>query len=101
MQVFDADPTDAQLAVLPDPGGRSFSLRLEETPGQLTVLPAGYPLGLVVPCALLPLVAVAAYVAYQGMVDGLALGFLAFGCVAAPGLIGLICLLNRHTAAPG
>jgi hypothetical protein len=54
MQVFDAELTDARLAGLLDPKGRSISVGVDDTPERLVAHPRGFPLWFVVVCAVIP-----------------------------------------------
>jgi hypothetical protein len=108
MQVFDAELTDARLARLVDPGGRSVSVEVEDTPERLVARPRGFPLWFVTVCVMIPVSSLTGYVvtkAFQGglhpfEVLGLAAG-LAVGSLAAPPLIGLVWWMNREQVKRG
>jgi hypothetical protein len=104
MQSFDADLTDARLARLVDPGGRSVSVQVEDTPEQLVAHPRGIPLWFVTVCVLVPLGIVSGYLAnkaFQGGLQPFDVFGLALGCLAAPAFIGLIWLLNQEQVKRG
>lgn len=53
-QRFDSEPSEAELAILQDPDGRSISLRITDCAEQLTVSPRGVPLWVWLSCACIP-----------------------------------------------
>src|SRR5262249_33422737 len=99
MQVFDAELTDARLARLVDPGGRSVSVEVEDTPERLVARPRGFPLWFVTVCVVIPVGILTGYLATKAFQAGLhpfeVLG-LAAGYLAAPTLIGLVWWRNRE-----
>ena len=104
MQILHAEPTDAHLAQLIDPGGRSVSVWVEDTPERLVAHPRGIPLGLVTACVVIPVGLLTGYLANKAFQAGLrpfdVLG-LAAGYLAAPTLIGLVWWLNREQVKRG
>jgi hypothetical protein len=104
MQVFDAELTEAQLAVLLDPAGRSVSVQVEDTPERLVAHPRGFPLWFVTVCAVIPVGILTGYLVNQALQQGLhpleVLG-LASGFLAAPSLIGLVWWMNRKLIKKG
>jgi hypothetical protein len=104
MQVFDREPTDAQLAVLLDPAGRSQSVRVADMPATLVAQPRGIPMWFVILCALLPLGVCIAYVvhqvAQQAFVPVDLLGVL-LGVPAVATFIGIVWWVNQKTIAMG
>jgi hypothetical protein len=53
-QRFDVEPSEADLAVLQDPDGRSISLCIEDCAEQLTVSPRGVPMWFWLSCVCIP-----------------------------------------------
>jgi hypothetical protein len=104
MEVFDAELTDARLALLVDPGGRSVSAQVEGTPERLVARPRGIPLWFVTACAVIPVGILTGYLANKAFQAGLqpfdVLGLTA-GYLAVPTLIGLVWWLNREHAKRG
>jgi hypothetical protein len=104
MQVFDAELTDARLALLVDPWGRSVSVQLEDTPERLVAHPRGIPLWFVTACVVIPVGILTGYLAHKALQAGLrpfdVLG-LAAGYLAAPTLIGLVWWMNREQVKRG
>ena len=104
MQVFDAELTDARLARLVDPGGRSVSVQVEDTPERLVARPRGFPLWFVTVCVMIPVSILSGYMATKAFQAGLqpfdVLG-LAAGFLAAPTLIGLVWWMNREQVKRG
>jgi hypothetical protein len=104
MQVFDAELTDARLAGLLDPKGRSVSVRVDDTPQRLVAHPRGFPLWFVVVCAVIPVGTLTAYLVHKALQQPLhpveILG-LACGYLAAPTLIGLVWWMNRKQTRRG
>jgi hypothetical protein len=104
MQVFDAELTDARLAGLLDPKGRSISVRVDDTPERLVAHPRGIPLWFVTACVVIPVGLLTAYLANKALQAGLrpfdVLG-LAAGYLAAPTLIGLVWWMNREQVMRG
>ena len=104
MQVFDAELTDARLALLVDPGGRSVSVQVEDTPERLVGHPRGFPLWFVTVCVMIPVSILTGYMATKAFQAGLHpcdfLG-LAVGYLAAPTLIGLVWWMNREQVKRG
>jgi hypothetical protein len=104
MQVFDAELTDARLALLVDPGGRAVSVQVEDTPERLVAHPRGVPLWFVTACVVIPVGILTGYLANKAFQAGLhpfdALG-LAAGYLAAPTLIGLVWWMNREQVKRG
>jgi hypothetical protein len=101
MQAFDAELTDARLAQLVDPAGRSVSVRVENTPERLVAHPRGIPLWFVTVCVLIPLGIVSGYLAFRGGLRPFDVFGLATGCLAAPTLIGLVWWMNREQVKRG
>jgi hypothetical protein len=105
MPVFDAElTTDARLALLVDPRGRSVSIRVEDTPERIVAHPRGIPLWFVTACAVIPVGILTGYLANKAFQSGLqpfdVLG-LAAGYLAAPTLIGLVWWMNREQVKRG
>jgi hypothetical protein len=104
MHVFDAELTDARLAGLVDPAGRSVSVRVEDTPERLVVRPRGFPLWFVTVCVMIPVSILTGYMATKAFQAGLhpfdVLG-LAAGYLAAATLIGLVWRMNREQLKRG
>jgi hypothetical protein len=104
MQVFDAEPTDARLARLVDPGGRSVSVQVEDTPERLVAHPRGFPLWFVTVCVMIPVSILTGYLATKAFPPGLhpfeVLG-LAAGYLAAPTLIAMVWWMNREQVKRG
>jgi hypothetical protein len=104
MQVSDADLTEARLARLLDPEGRSVSVQAEDTPEQLVAHPRGFPLWFVTACVTVPVGLLTAFLVNKAFQQGLhpleVLG-LASGYLAAPTLIGLVWWMNRAQVKSG
>jgi hypothetical protein len=104
MQVLDAEPTDAQLALLLDPEGQSVSVQVDDTPEHLVAQSCGFPLWLATVCAVIPVGIGTVYLVNKAFQQGLhpfdVLG-LATGYLAAPTFIGLVWLLNREQVKKG
>ncbi len=109
MQEFAADPTDADLAVLLDAGGRAVSLRVQDTPDVLTVGPFGHPRWFSACCVFPPGVGLVVGLAHltDGAVFGplgwaaiLAIG-VAFGCLCAFAVELGVYAANRKMLGPG
>jgi hypothetical protein len=104
MHVFDPELTDTRLALLVDPGGRSVSVQVEDTPERLVAHPRGIPLWFVTVCVVIPVGLLTAYLANKAFQAGLhsyeVLG-LAAGYLAAPTLIGLVWSMNREQMKRG
>jgi hypothetical protein len=104
MQVFDAELTDARLALLLDPEGRSVSVQVDDTPERLVAHPRGFPLWFVTVCAVIPVGILSGYLVNKAFQQGLhpleVLG-LVFGYLAAPTLIGLVWWMNREQVKRG
>jgi hypothetical protein len=104
MQVLDAELTDAQLARLLDPEGRSVSVQVDDTPERLVAHPRGFPLWFVTVCVVIPVGIFTGYLVNKAFPQGLhpfdVLG-LAAGYLAAPTVIGLVWLLNREQVKRG
>jgi len=107
MQVFDTEPTDAQLAVFmkPECGSiNAINVRTVEQPGRLIVQPRAVPLWFLMPWILLPLVVYIGYLVYRAGQQALRpLNFvgLVIGCLAAPLLIALCAWINRQVLSQG
>ena len=104
MQVFEAELTDARLARLVDPGGRSVSVQVEDTPERLVARPRGFPLWFVTVCVMTPVGILTGYVvtkAFQGGLHPFHVLGLAAGSVAVPTLIGLVWWMNREQVKRG
>jgi hypothetical protein len=104
MQVSDSELTDAQLAVLLDPEGRSVSVRIEDTPGRLVARPRGFPLWFVLFSLALPLGAYAGLLVNEALpqqLDPLHLVGLPIGCVAALFIVALIYRMNQRQVSKG
>jgi hypothetical protein len=99
MQVFDA-----RLAQLVNPGGRSVSVQVEETPERIVAHPRGFPLWFVTVSAMIPVSILTGYLATKAFQGGLhtfdVLG-LAAGYLAVPTLIGLVWWMNREQVKRG
>jgi hypothetical protein len=104
MQVSEAELTDAGLALLVDPGGRSVSVHVEDTPERLVAHPRGIPFWFVTVCVVIPVGTLTGYLANKAFQAGLhpfdVLG-LAAGYLAAPTLIGLVWWMNREQVKRG
>jgi hypothetical protein len=104
MQGFDAELTDARLALLVDPGGRSVSVQVEDTPERLVAHPRGIPLWFVTACVVIPVGIVTGYLANKAFQAGLdpfdVLG-LAAGYLAAATFIGLVWWMNQEQVKRG
>jgi hypothetical protein len=104
MQDLDAELTDARLAGLVEPVGRSVSVQVEDTPERLVARPCGFPLWFVTVCMIIPVSILTAYMAIMVFQAGLRpfdmLG-LAAGYLAAPMLIGLVWWQNREQVKRG
>ncbi len=104
MQVFDAELTDAQLARLVDPGGRSVSIQVEDTPERLVAHPRGIPLWFVTVCVVIPVGLLTGFLAnkaFQAGLQGFDLVALATGYLAAPTFIGLVWWMNHEQVKHG
>jgi hypothetical protein len=97
MQTVDAELTDARLARLVNPVGRSVSVQVEDRPDRLVAHPHGFPLWFVTACVMIPVSIFTGYVVTKAFQAGLhpfdVLG-LAAGYLAAPTLIGLVWWMN-------
>src|SRR5262245_40305456 len=104
MHVFEAELIDARLARLVDPGGRSVSVQVEDTPERLVAHPRGFPLWFVMVCVVIPVGILSGYLVNKAFQQGLhpleVLG-LASGYLAAPTLIGLVWWMNREQVKRG
>ena len=104
MQDFDAELTDARLSRLVDPGGRSVSVRVEDTPERLVAHPRGFPLWFVTVCVMIPVAMLTGYLANKAFQAGLhpfdVLG-LAAGYLAAPTLMAMAWWMNREQVKRG
>jgi hypothetical protein len=104
MQVFDAELTDARLARLLDPKGRSVSVQVEDTPERLVAHPRGFPLWFVTACVVIPVGIFTGYLVNKAFQQGLhpfdVLG-LAAGYLAVPTVIGLVWLMNQKQVERG
>jgi hypothetical protein len=104
MQLCDTALTDARLAGLLDPNGRSVSVRLDDTPQRLVAHPRGFPLWFVVVCAVIPVGTLTAYLVHKALQQALhpmEIVGLACGYLAAPTLIGLVWRMNREQTRRG
>jgi hypothetical protein len=104
MQVFDAELTDARLAGLLDPTGRSISVRVDDAPERLVAHPRGSPLWFVAVCAVIPVGIFTGYLvnkAFQASLHPFDVLGLAAGYLAAPTLIGLVWWMNREQVKRG
>src|SRR4051812_14144229 len=102
VQTFAAEPTDAQLAGLLDPAGRSISVRVEDTPDRVAALPRGYSMWFVVGCVTVPFlvfIGIAVYDVVHGQRDVTWLAFycaaLLSGCGAFAFYVALFRWMNR------
>jgi hypothetical protein len=104
MHAFDAELTEARLARLVDPGGRSVSVQVEDTPERLVAHPRGFPLWFVSVCVVIPvgiLTGCLATKAFQAGLESFDVLGLAAGYLAAPTLIGLVWWTNREQVKSG
>jgi hypothetical protein len=104
MQAFDAERTDARLAELLDPRGRSVSVRVDDTPERLVARPRGFPLWFVAVCAVIPVGTFTGYLlnkAFQQAPHPLEILGLISGYLAAATLIGLFWWMNREQMKKG
>ena len=104
MQLFDAELTDARLAQLVDPGGRSVSVQVEDTPERLVAHPRGIPLWFVTVCVVIPVGLLTGYLAnkaFQGGFHPFDVFGLTAGYLAAPALIGLVWWMNQEQLKRG
>jgi hypothetical protein len=104
VQAFDAELTEARLARWVDPGGRSVSVQVEDTPERLVAHPRGFPLWFVTVCVTIPVSILTGYMATKAFQSGLhpfdVLG-LAAGYLAAPTLLGMVWWMNRGQVKRG
>jgi hypothetical protein len=104
MPLIDTERTDPQLAALLDPQGRSISVRVTDTPGQLVAQPRGYPLWFVVLCVVIPVGILTGYLGTKAVRQGLdTLEVPAFvvAYLAAAAFIGLFWAMNRRMVSRG
>lgn len=109
MQELAADPTDADLAALLDADGHSISLRAEDAPDGLTVVPVGTPMWFVACCAAVPAVLFVGFLVRLAYDIGA--GPLGFAALTAAGMVlaslaafagvEMIRWLDRKMLAPG
>jgi hypothetical protein len=104
MQLFDTEPNDPQFAALLDPEGRSISVRVTDTPGQLVAQPRGFPLWFVVLCAVVPVAILTGYLGNKAVrhgLDPLEVSGLVLAYPAAATIIGLVWAMNRRVVSRG
>jgi hypothetical protein len=104
VQDFDAELTDARLSRLVDPGGRSVSVCVEDTPKRLVAHPRGFPLWFVAVCLMLPTSVLTGYVVtrqFQARLQPIDILALAAGYLAAATLIGLSWWMNQEQLKRG
>jgi hypothetical protein len=104
LQNSDAERTDTGLERLLDPEGRSVSVQVEDVPERLVARPRGFPLWFVAVCVVSPVALFAGYLVNKAFLQDLhpleVLG-LAFGCLAAPTLLGIVWWMNREQTKRG
>jgi hypothetical protein len=94
MQALSTEPTDSELAVLLDPEGRSPSVRVTDTPGQLVAKPRGFPLWFVTFCGVSVLIC-------HTLLDPQEVLGLVIGVPATVTLIGFFWWKNRQIVSKG
>jgi hypothetical protein len=100
MQLLDAEPTEAQLAVLLAPEEQGYSLKIEETSEELRISPRGYPL-VACACWMLLILAVMAGLAIYKDESQMLLVMLPIAIMASFGVLLVIGVMNSKMAAGG